>query len=270
MLMALTRGVSSSLGNCQLTFLERECIDTSTAARQHQDFLRCLEQMDVKTIPLRVLDELPDAVFVADPAFVVDELAVVARMGVRHREPEVESVAAALSEFFPLRFIEPPGMLEGGDVIRIGRTIYVGLSGRTNREGVAQLGRLLEPFDYQVRPVEVARCLHLTTGCSYLGRNTVLANPDWVDVSQFKEFEIIDVPPAEPWAANTIAHGGQVLCPSEFTETHARLEAFGFSLLKTDISEFAKAEAGMSCLCLLFEHNGASRGRPLVAPPPSR
>jgi dimethylargininase len=221
--------------------------------------------MNVQTIPLREIDELPDAVFVADPAVVVDELAIIARMGTPGRQPEVESVAAALSEFFPLRFIEPPGILEGGDVIRIGRTLYIGLSGRTNREGVAQLARFLKPFDYQVKPVEVKRCLHLTTGCSYLGRNTILANPAWVDVTQFEGFEIVNVPPAEPWAANTLANGDQVLCPSAFTQTHALLEALNFSLLKTDISELAKAEAGLSCLCLLFEHNGSSLRKPTLA-----
>jgi dimethylargininase len=268
MLMALTRGVSSSIGNCQLTFLERECIDTAKAIQQHQAFIRCLEGMNVHVIPLREMDELPDAVFVEDTAIVVDEVAVVARMGARQRQPEVESMASALSEFFPLRFIEPPGTLEGGDVVRVGRTLYVGLSGRTNREGIAQLGCILAPFDYQVRPVEVRRCLHLSTGCSYLGRNIILANPAWIDVTQFEGFEIINVPAPEPWAANTISKGNQVLCASAFTQTHALLEELNFSLLKTDISELTKTEAGLSCMCLIFEHHGSPRGTSLIEAAP--
>lgn len=259
MLMALTRGVSKSVGDCRLTFIEREPIDVAAAARQHRAFTECLERMNVRVIPLREEDDLPDAVFVEDTAVVVDELAVMTRMGARERQPEVESVARALSQFFPLRFIKPPATLEGGDVVRVGRTLYVGLSGRTNREGVAQLGRILEPYGYEVKPVAVKRCLHLSTGCSYLGRNIILANPDWVDVTQFADFEIVNVPPAESWAANTIRVGDQILCPDAFKQTRALLEGLNFSVLQTDISELAKAEAGLSCMRLMFEHDGRPR-----------
>ena len=148
---------------------------------------------------------MPDSVFIEDPAIVLDEVALIGRMGAVKRRAEAESLAPVLSAVRPLKFMDGPGTLEGGDRVRIGRTLFVGVSSRTNMRGVEQLRTMLGPYDYEVRPVKVKGCLHLTTGCSYIGRHTVLMNPDWIDAGVFKDFEIITTPPEEPWAANTIA-----------------------------------------------------------------
>lgn len=252
MLSALTRGVSPSIGDCKLTFMEREKLDVAVAAEQHEAYQQCLTKMGVRVTPLALLPEAPDAVFIQDTAVVVDEVAVIATMGAASRAGEVKSVAEALSTQRPCRHLSPPATVEGGDVVRIGRTLYVGHSGRTNREGIRQLSAILEPYDYQVRAVEVTGCLHLSTGCSYLGRDLLLVNSAWVDATAFEYFHLLEVPETEPWAANTIAVGEMVLVPSAFTQTRALIEEQGFQVITTDISELQKAEGALTCMSLIF------------------
>jgi dimethylargininase len=252
MLTAVTRGVSASIGGCVLTYVERERIDAALADRQHAAYKRCLEEMGFQVESLPPLHDAPDAVFIQDTAVVVEDVAVVASMGAECRRAEVPGVADFLSKHRTLLRLKPPATLEGGDVVRIGRTLYVGLSGRTNAAGVEQLRLLLEPYDYQVRPVEVRRCLHLSTGCSYLGEDFVLINRAWVDAAPFEGFRVLDVDEAEPWAANTIAEGNRVLVPSAFPRTRALVEALGFRVVSTDISELHKAEGALTCMSLIF------------------
>jgi dimethylargininase len=253
MLTAFTRQVGPDLGDCELTYLSRVEIDVSKASAQHWAYEQCLKLNGVQVIHLPVEPWLPDAVFVEDTAVVVDEIAVVARMGATTRREEVNSLIPMLGRYRSLKFLEPPATLEGGDVIRVGRTLFVGESGRTNAEGIAQLRKVLAPYDYQVRAVKVDGCLHLSTGCSYLGRNTVLLNRSWIDAGPFEWAECIDTPASEPWAANTITVGDVALLPAGYPQTLALLEQRGFRVVTTDISEFEKAEAGLSCLSLIFD-----------------
>jgi dimethylargininase len=253
MLTAITRAVSPTIGNCELTFLERQPIDVEKAAQQHRAYEECLTELGVRVISLAAEPELPDSVFVEDTAVVVNELAVMTRPGAASRRPEVESIAAVLSKYRPLEFITPPATLEGGDVLRVERTLFVGASGRTNREGIRQLQDILEPYGYEVRTVNLNGCLHCKSACSYLGRNTIVANRAWVQDSPFESFEVIDVAPTEPSAANALAIGDVVLLPNSFPETRARLEAHGFHVETLDVSELQKAEAGLTCSSVIFE-----------------
>ncbi len=254
MLVALTRGVSASIDNCLLTHLTRQHIDTEAAISQHRAYEECLRQVGIRVVSLPVEPELRDSVFIEDPAIVLDEVALIGRMGAVKRRAEATSVAAVLAALRPLKFMDAPATLEGGDRVQIGRTLFVGVSCRTNMSGVEQLRSILGPYDYEVRPVAVKGCLHLTTGCSYLGDHTVLMNPDWVDASVFKDFDIIATPPEEPWGANTIAlRHGVVLASASFPRTRALLEERGFDVRVADISELEKAEAGLSCMSLIFE-----------------
>lgn len=253
MLSALTRGVSPSIGDCKLTFMEREPVNVAVATRQHEAYTQCLNKMGVQVMSLELLSEAPDAVFIQDTAIVVDEVAVVATMGAACRTNEVESVAEVLSWHRSLKRLLPTATLEGGDVVRVGRTLYVGVSGRTNHEGIKQLSDILAPYDYQVRPVGVRGCLHLSTGCSYLGHGQMLLNPVWVDADSFGEFEILEVPETESWAANTIAVDDTVLMASAFERTCALVESRGFKVIATDISELQKAEGALTCMSLMFE-----------------
>src|SRR5262245_32523620 len=130
MLCALTRDVSSSIEDCELTFLSRNEIDVPTATLQHRAYQQCLSRLGLQIISLPEAPALPDAVFVEDAAVVTNEVAVVSLMGVESRRPEAQTVAGVLRQYRPLKYIEAPGTLEGGDVVRVGRTLYVGLSGR--------------------------------------------------------------------------------------------------------------------------------------------
>lgn len=253
MLSAFTRGVSRTIDDCKLTFMDREQVDVAAATRQHDAYTQCLKNMGVQITALDLLPEAPDAVFIQDTAVVVDEVAVVASMGVACRAEEVESVAQALAAHRPLKRLSPPATLEGGDVVRVGRTLFVGDSGRTNREGIRQLNDILAPYDYEVIPVGVRGCLHLSTGCSYLGRGLMLVNPVWVDAESFRQFEILEVPETESWAANTIAIGDTVLMASAFERTCALVKERGFKVVATDISELQKAEGALTCMSLMFD-----------------
>ena len=183
----------------------------------------------------------------------LDELAIITRPGATSRQTETESVADALSEFRPLKFIQPPATIEGGDVLRVDRTLYAGLSGRTNHEGLSQLREIVEPHNYHIETIETAGCLRLKTGCAYLGHQTILANRNWINVQLLAGFDLIDVPEDEPCAANTLTIGDTVMTPGGFPKTRELIEARGFKTLTIDIRELQKAAAGLTCLSLIFE-----------------
>lgn len=257
MLTGITRQVSESINNCELSFHERQPIDVTKAIAQHRAYQQCLEDLGVRIVSLPAEPDLPDSVFVEDPAVVVDEICVISVMGAASRRPEAESLAAALSGYRELKFLHQPATLDGGDVMRVSRTLFVGQTRRTNREAVAQLSEILRPFDYQVQPVEVSGCLHFKSACSYIGRKAVLVNRAWVEAGELGQFELIDVPQEEPNAANALLVNDVVVLPSSFPQTRALLEQKGFKVRTIDVSELQKAESGVTCMSLIFKQVGA-------------
>jgi dimethylargininase len=256
MLVAITRAISPGLADCELTFLARQQIDVARAIEQHRLYEERLAQLGVrKIIQLPPDPGLPDSVFVEDTAIVLDELAVITRLGAASRQAETALVAESLLAYRPLRFIQPPATIEGGDVMHVDRRLFVGLSPRTNRAGVDQLRAFVEPYGYRVETIEAPGCLHLKTACTYLGQQTMLANRRWIDVQPLSEFTLIDVPEDEPWAANTLTVGGTVLMAEGFPGARTLLEERGFKTQTVDISELRKAEAGLTCLSVIFESN---------------
>jgi dimethylargininase len=253
MLIAITREVSPAIVNCELSFIDRKPIDLSIARAQHQAYEKLLEKLGARVISLPAQAELPDSMFVEDPAIVLDELAVIMTLGTETRRREAPSLASALSEFRKLAYLQLPGTLEGGDVLRIGRKLFVGLTRRSNAEGIRQLGSILAPHKYEVIPVPVTGCLHLKSAVTYLGRNTLLANRAWFDPAPLSGYQWIDVDPGEPHAANALALGETVIFPASFPRTLARLPSSGFNVAPLDISELQKAESGLTCSSLLFE-----------------
>jgi len=204
-------------------------------------------------LSLHAEPDLPDSVFVEDPAIVLDEVAIIARMGAESRRREAETLAAAIAPFRPLRWLQDPATLEGGDVMRVARTLFVGASKRTNAAGIDQLRRELEPFGYSVQAVEVRGCLHLKSAVTYLGDGTVLINSAMIDTAPLAKFRKIEVAPEEPWAANTLTLAGATLIPAAFPGTAATLEHAGFNPRPIDITELMKAESGLTCSSLIFE-----------------
>jgi dimethylargininase len=199
-------------------------------------------------------------VFVEDTAVVLDELAVVTRPGAQSRRGETASIAAALArERSRLHSLEAPATLDGGDVLRVGRTLYVGLSRRTNTAGLQQLSGFVLPFGYEVVGVPISRCLHLKSAVTLVAPQTVLLQPLWLDPAPFRALERIEVDPAETTAANVLALDDAVVCAASHPRTRERLQAHGLRTIALDVSEIEKAEGGLTCCSLVFER--------LTAPP---
>jgi dimethylargininase len=262
MLTAITRAVSPTINRCELSFRPRQVIDVPRAVEQHRRYEACLEELGAAVISMPAEPELPDAVFVEDPAVVVEEVAVIARLGAASRRPEAGSLALVLRQFRDLRWMQAPATLEGGDVVRAGRTLFVGASGRTNAAGVEQLAEALRPFDYEVKLVPVRGCLHLKSAWSYLGENlgerTMLVNREWADCAALAGYRLVDVPADEPEAANVLIIGDAAIVADCFPGTARILERLGWRVKALDNSELMKAEAGMTCASLLFEYGGAA------------
>lgn len=253
MLTAITRSVSPAIVHCELSFIARQPIDFDVAWAQHRAYEELLEKLGARVLSLPADPSLPDSMFVEDPAIVLDELAVIFPLGTESRRPEAASLAAALAKYRELRHVALPGTLEGGDILRIHRKLFVGLSKRSNAEGIRQLSEILAPHRYEVVAVHVSGCLHLKSAVTFLGRDTLLANHAWFDATPFSGYHRIDVDPAEPHAANALAFGNTVIFPASFPHTRLRIEAAGFYVTPLDISELQKAESGLTCSSLIFE-----------------
>jgi dimethylargininase len=257
MTIALVRPPTAALARCELTYLAREPIDVSLALAQHAAYVQALQVCGARVISLPPAPDLPDAPFVEDTAVVLDEVAVLTIPGAASRRPEVPAVAAALAPYRPLLRLTPPATLDGGDVVRVGRTLYVGAGGRSNAEGIRQLAALLDPYGYTVRAVAVTGCLHLKTACTtldgYLG-SFLLVNPDWLDTSPFAGagLDLLPIAPEEPFAADTLTLAGVTFLPADCPRTRELLAARGLTVQPLDVSEFQKAEASVTCLSLIL------------------
>lgn len=250
-MLALTRAVSPTLEQCQLSHRARVPIDIDLAVRQHTTYEAVLEDAGYRIVRVPPAPELPDAVFVEDTAVVFDDVAVVARPGAASRRAEVAAVASVLVEHRPLVRIEAPGTLDGGDVLRIGDRVFVGGSQRTNAAGLEQLRSALEPRGYTVESVPVSGCLHLKTGVTALADDVVLLNPAWVDAARFQPYRVVEVAPEEPFAANVLRLGDGLLMAAGHPVTAERVASLGADVRTVEISELAKAEAGVTCCSVL-------------------
>lgn len=253
--IAITRAVSASLGQCELTHQDRMSIDLDLARKQHAEYEACLERLGCKLLQLPEQPDLPDAVFVEDAAIVLDGIAVITRPGAVSRRPEIESVAAALKPFRTLLQINDPGTLDGGDVLVIGKDVYVGLSSRSNEQAVTQMSAELASFGYRVHGVEVHGCLHLKSAVTAVSVNTALINPSWIDANVFDRYQIIEIHPDEAYAANGLLIGETVIYPSTFPRTAERLSKQGIRIEPVGLSELAKAEGAVTCCSLVFTHS---------------
>lgn len=257
-LIALTRLLSPAILNCELTYMERSWIDHELAARQHMNYIQVLQRLGVDVVTLPPEPEMPDAVFVEDTALVLDEIAVISSP-CTPRKRELGSMRQVLEKYREIAIIPATAKFEGGDVVGNGRRLFVGYSTRTNKDGLESLRSILQFHGYDLAPVEVRGCLHLSTAASYLGDDTFLINPEWMDCSPLSGYRLIEVPNEEPWAANVLSLGGSVLVPSAFPRTCELLDRLGYSVCPVDISELLKAEAGMTCMALIFKAFSSSR-----------
>ena len=255
MRVAIVRDVPESIARCELTHMTREPIDVARAREQHRQFCDVLATLTDALVALPPLEEFPDSTFVEDPVVVLDEVAILCRSGAASRRGEAALLEPVVARFREILRLEEPALVDGGDVLCMGRTVYVGQASRSNADGVRQLADLLSPHGYTVKPAQTVGCLHLTTGCSRITPETVMVNPAWVDPATFAAdgFDVVACDPAEPFAANSRLVGNTIVFPAEFERTRQRLEQRGLRLAAVPFGELAKAEAGPSCASLVFE-----------------
>ena len=258
MLIAITRPVSPTLAHCELTHLAREPIDAARATAQHAAYEHLLSALGATVVRVPAAPELPDAVFVEDTAVVLPEIGLITRPGAPRRQLETPAVAALLAKFRSLCFLTPPATLDGGDVLQLGRSLYVGRSTRTNEAGIEQLQTIVAPLDYRVVPIEFTGCLHLKSAVTRIGDDLLLLNPAWVSSTNFESVETVPIDPREPYAANALRIGGTVIHPAQFPRTRERLVDRGLDVVSIDCSELAKAEGAVTCCSLLLDAPSAA------------
>lgn len=252
MLSVITHLPSSSLEQCELTFVNSEPIDIKKAQKEHESYREMLKSCGANVIVKDDNIDLPDSVFVEDPIIVFDEVAVLTSMGVESRRKESSSMEKIFAKYREIKRIELPSKIEGGDVLKIGKRIFVGKSARTNAQGIRDLREILTPYGYEVIAVKVAGCLHLKTGCTALDEDTILINPDWVDSKVFAGFRQIVVPKEEPFGANILKINDTICMNEAFAKTIEVVKSLGYEIKSTDITEFVKAEAGLTCMSVPF------------------
>jgi len=250
--IAITRDINAAIGNCELTFLPRVKIDTDLASEQHQQYQTVLSSLGCEVVTVPTAPGLPDSVFIEDTAIVLDEIAVLCRPGVESRRPEVAGVEDVLRQYRTIASIQPPGTLDGGDLLRTGKVIYAGLSTRSNQSGIEQLRRIVADCGYSVETIETTKCLHLKSAVSEVAPGLLLINPDWISRSAFNDCELIDVDTEEAHAANALLVGRHLIYSSSFPRTMEKLAARGIEVNPVNLSELQKAEGAVTCCSLII------------------
>lgn len=253
MLHAITRKVSPAISQCELTHISRTPIDYTLVVEQHRQYENALQSLGVQVHTLPAEIDLPDSVFVEDTALVLDECAIITRPGADSRKREIISIEKSLAPYRKIFHIKEPGTIDGGDILQVGKNIYVGLSTRSNQHAIDQLQDLLKPFGYVVRGVSIIGCLHLKSAVTQVKNDTLLINPQWVNKNSFHDMKFIEVAHTEPSAANAVLIGNSIIYYTNYTDTQKRLADAGIQMVLVDADELTKAEGALTCCSLIFE-----------------
>ena len=247
---AIVRPVPESYGRCVRT--SKEEIDVALARKQHVEYCGTLKKLGLKLITVSADNTLPDSCFVEDTAIVLGEKAVICNMKLKSRVKEVVEVAKVLEKLKETHYIKRPATIDGGDVLRIEDTVFVGLTGRTNLEAANQLRRIGAESDFKIVPVRVHTVLHLKSACTYLRDNCVILSEGHFDVGILCDYKKVVVPKGEEYAADCLAVNGTVLVAKGHPKTKRLIEKSGFSTKELDVSEFRKGDGALTCLSILF------------------
>jgi len=251
-LLAITHVPSPLLERGERTYVDDAPVDHPLALRQHAAYCDALRSCGADVVTLDANRDLPDSVFVEDTAIVLDEIAVMMSMGAASRRAEPSAIEAVLTRYRPIDRVRLPATIDGGDVVRAGKTLFVGVSPRTNAAGVDALREAVRAYGYVVVGVPVLKCLHLKTACSALPDGRLLVNREWIDVAPLSPAQLVDVPENEPWSGDVLVIGERIIASDAFPETARLLARRGFEVVPVAVSEFAKVEGGVTCLSLLF------------------
>jgi dimethylargininase len=250
--MAITHLPSPRMEEYEHTYVGAQAIDLDVALRQHTGYCDALRACGAEVTVLDVNRDMPDCVFVEDTALVLDEIAIMTSPGALSRRDEPLAIETALRPYRSIEHIRLPGTIDGGDIVVSGHAIYVGASTRTNAAGIDALRAIVAPFGYTVTAVPVTGCLHLKTACSALPDGRFLVNPAWIDVAPLPPGSLLPVPASEPWAGDVLVIGERIISADAFPRTAELLERAGWEVVPVRVSEFAKAEGGVTCLSLVF------------------
>lgn len=251
--IAITRQVSRSINDCELTHIDRQPIDLALARKQHSAYEAALSRLGCQVMQLNEEPDLPDSVFVEDIALVFPEVAVLTNPGADSRLAERESVKVALSHWRPIREVALPARLDGGDVLILGQEVYVGMSSRSNPASVYALQDILGEFNYRVMGVNLRGCLHLKSAVTRVGVDALLVNPSWIDPQTFSGWRLIEVSAGEDSAANALWIEDVVIYPTSFPRTAEKLHANHLTVELVDLSELQKAEGAVTCCSPVFQ-----------------
>jgi len=251
-LIAITHTPTAALERGERTYIRRDPIDFPLALRQHAAYCAVLRDCGADVTTLHVNPGFPDAVFVEDTAVVLDEVAILARSGATSRRGEVDGIEPTLRQYREVRRITAPATLDGGDVVVTDQAILVGASSRTSEDGARALQELTREFGYRVVRVPLRDCLHLKSACCALPDGRLLVNPAWLDPAPLEDFTLLHIPEPEPFAADFATVGETIVVSAANPETADLIRSLGFRVRAAVLSEFEKAEGGVTCLSLIF------------------
>lgn len=236
-----------------LTMGEKPVLDVVRAREQHAAYREMLTDAGYEVTVVPADEDCPDCPFIEDAAVVLDTFAIITRPGAPERQPETGPVGEALSAMMPTREIGGPGTVDGGDVMRIGSTIFIGRSARTNADGIAQFAELASADGLRVVAAPVAKVLHLKSAVAALDDETILIASDCTDASVFVGYRLIEKPPSEKKGSALRLHDGRIVVTANSPMTIGTLQGAGYKVNWVDTTEFQKADGGLTCLSLLFD-----------------
>ncbi|HLD35256.1 MAG TPA: arginine deiminase family protein [Planctomycetota bacterium] len=260
---AIVRDVARTYDECIKPNKPTKPINVLLAQAQHRAYCQALKNLGLKLIKIEADNRFPDCCFVEDPAIVIGDTAIISRMGVKSRRGEEKAVRQTLARYKTIRWIKLPGTIEGGDVLKIGKKIYIGLSERTNLSAIRQVKAIAAEHEYEVIPVRVKGMIHLKTGCTYLspegeprpnggGNNYVTLIKGKLDEKPFSDYKKIIIPKEEAYSANCLAINGRVLIPKGYSKTKVLIKHAGFKVRELDMSEFRAGGGSLTCLSIIL------------------
>ncbi len=249
---ALVRGIPDTFDQCIKPKKNPKPIDVSLARQQHRRYCDILSDRGWVLLSMPPDNTLPDCPFVEDTAVVVENRALITRPGAPSRQGEVTLTHEVLKHFLQISRINPPATLEGGDILQIGNKIFVGQTTRTNAAGIQALSNWIGATR-DVIPVELSGALHLKSVVNSLGGATVVISGEEIDPTPFSGFDILTLPEKEAERVSFLPLGKDVLLPADCPLTAKLFQEAGYRLILLDISEIRKAQAGLTCMSVLFE-----------------
>jgi len=245
----LVRPPSIDFANALSEHPEASSLNLEIARQQHAAYCQALQTAGAVLEALDPLDDFPDSVFIEDNAVILEGRVILCSMKEPSRREEVSFLAETLQSRLPVLRLQPPVFIDGGDVLQTDDAIFVGQSQRTNQKAVEALQSLTSK---PVIPIAVKQGLHLKTSVSFLGNNLLVINPSFIDAEPFRKYEWIEVEEEEAYAANCLAVRDHVILPAGFPNLVQRIQEHGFVTLPVEMSEFQKADGGVTCLSLLM------------------